>query len=79
MNQVLILNKQRQESLKTIKSTTTKRVGSYLMQVSDEEKEILTQKTNGLYNSRIKAIYDNMNQELEKAGHEPLNNPYERG
>lgn len=79
LNQVLEVNKQRQVSLKTISSTQTKRVGQYLMQVSDEEKQAMTQKTNRLYDSKIKAIYDNMNLELEKAGHEKLINPFERG
>jgi hypothetical protein len=79
LNRVLELNNQRQISLKTISNNQTKRVGQYLMQVSDEEKQAMTQKTNRLYDSKIKAIYDNVNLELKRAGQETLINPFERG
>ncbi len=73
------LDKKRQQTIKTIKNTTYRRVGSYQLPVTDEDKDELTNKTNRLYDSRINAIYDNMNRALEKAGHETLINSFERG
>lgn len=79
LDKVIQLNKERHQALKTVMSTKTKKVGLYLLEISEDEKIQTYGKVQRFYDSKIKSIYDGMNQELEKTGQEKLINPFERG
>lgn len=75
LDKVLQLHREKQQALKTVKNTQMKRLGQYYMAISDDERSIMEAKVQKFYDSKIKAIYDTMNQEQETK----LINPFERG
>lgn len=79
LNQVLLLNKEKQQALKTIKTTLTKRIGLHQVSISDEEKTHMTVKANKFFDAKINSIYASINKQLEDAGQPMLQNPFLKG
>lgn len=79
LDKVLLLNKEKQQALKTIKTTQFKRLGRYQVAISDDEKTRMTAKANKFYDAKINSIYASINKQLEDAGQEKLHNPFMKG
>lgn len=76
LDQVIQLNRERQQAIRTVIKTKHKTVGLYRMELSPDEKEIMLNKVQKFYNTKIDAIYQGINKELEAAGQPLLNNPF---
>ena len=76
LDRVLLLSKKLQKESDTILRTETKRVGSYLMPLTEEEKAGEIEKVRERYNREINSIYVRLNEKRKKDGLEPIMNPY---
>lgn len=79
LDAVIQQNKQRQQAIKTIRSTTHKKVGMTYLEISPDEKEKMLNKVQKFYDSKIDGIYQDINNELQAAGQPLLTNPFMKG
>jgi uncharacterized membrane protein YheB (UPF0754 family) len=79
LDKILLLNKEKQEALKTIKTAQSKRIGRYQVSISDKEKTIMSKKANKFFDAKINSIYASINKQLEDAGQPMLQNPFMKG
>jgi len=79
LDKILLLNKEKQEALKTIKTAQSKRIGRYQVSISDKEKNIMSKKANKFFDAKINSIYASINKQLEDAGQPMLQNPFMKG
>lgn len=70
--EVLELQRQKQQHLKTITRTTHRMFGRRQIAITDEERSSARKKAIAHYNQRIDALYDQINQQSP----EPLRNPF---
>lgn len=79
LDAVIQQNKQRQQAIKTIRSTTHKKVGMTYLEISPDEKEKMLNKVQKFYDSKIDGIYQDINNQLQAVGQPPLTNPFVKG
>lgn len=77
LDKVLQLNQEKNQVIKRIKTIRTKRKGSYILQITKEEKDMTIERARKLYEAKINAVYIKMNMKLKEAGLEQLENPYQ--
>lgn len=77
LDKVLQLNQEKNQVIKRIKTIRTKRLGSHILSITKEEKDIQVEKARKLYEAKINAVYIKMNMKLKEAGLEELENPYQ--
>ena len=77
LDKVLQLNQEKNQVIKRIKTIRTKSKGSYILQITKEEKDMTIEKARKLYEAKINAVYIKMNMKLKEAGLEQLENPYQ--
>lgn len=77
LDKVLQLNQEKNQVIKRIKTKRTKRLGSYILSITKEEKDMQIEKERKLYEAKINAVYIKMNLKLKEAGLEELENPYQ--
>lgn len=79
LDDVIQLNKKRQKDIKTIRSTTHKKVGMAYLEISPDEKDKMLNKVQKDYDSKIDGIYQDINNQLQAAGQPLLTNPFMKG
>lgn len=76
LDQVIKLNREKQQAMNTVLKSTHKTVGLYRMELSPDEKELMLNKVQKFYKAKIDAVYQGINKELEAAGQPLLTNPF---
>ena len=77
LDKVLLLHQEKNQVIKRLKSIKTKRIGSHILTITNEEKQKQIEKTRKLYDAKINAVYIKMNLKLKEAGLKELENPYQ--
>lgn len=70
--EVLELQRQKQQHLKTVAGATHRMLGRRQIAITDDERSSARRKAIAHYNQRIDALYDQINQQSP----EPLKNPF---
>lgn len=78
LNKVLQLNNEKKQALIVVERTDTRKVGLHQLPISPRQKSDRAKKVRNFYDSKISTIYKDLNLLLEQAGHEKLENPFER-
>ncbi|MEI8200540.1 MAG: hypothetical protein WCG21_10790 [Eubacteriales bacterium] len=76
LDNALQLAKEKQKIIKQICRLKTKKFGMRNAVISLGEKDMMAAKARKIYDAKISAFYEDMNQELKKAGYEELRNEY---
>lgn len=79
LDAVIQLSKERQQAIKTVTSTTHKKVGMTYLEISPDEKEKMLNKVQQFYASKIDGIYQDINSHLQAEGQPLLTNPFMKG
>lgn len=78
LDKILSLHQERIRTIHGINNLHYKRRCEYLLEISPEEKSQLVAKANRIYNAKIAAVYNQLNQGLLADGKPAMNNPFER-
>lgn len=78
LDKVLLLNQERTRTIQGINNMHYKKRCGYLLEISPDEKSQLVAKANRIYNAKIAAVYNQINQGLLADGKPAMNNPFER-
>ena len=76
LDAVLLLARKQREAENAIRETKYKRVGSYLMALTDDEKNRRIDTMRREYRREIGKLYNQLNEGRISSGHEPLENPF---
>lgn len=70
------LSQKKWDAIQTIRNTRFKKYGLTLVEISDDEKVIMYNKTQEVYGKQIDAVYQELNAKLIAIGEPEMQNPF---